>query len=227
MESLARPQGGGWKRFVLGALLLAAVAALIFWAASVLVGGKADKPKKPPKISLLPDRPPPPPPPPKEEKKPEPPKNEHTEVKVEAPRAPTPQAQNEPLKMEGAAGDGPSAFAAGSVSKDYIGGPVGTGAGGVGGKLFQGVFADRLQRHLQEELNRNRKLRQSDYRVSLRVWLGRDGAVQRAELVQSTGNPGIDELLEQTLLQVAAMREPPPENMPQPIRIRVTARGAG
>lgn len=213
------------RRVVLFVVSLAVLGGVV-WLANELVNMKSDKPKKPPKISLLPDRPPPPPPPPKEEKKPEPPKVVQKEVKVEAPKAPTPQSAEAPLKMEGAAGDGPSAFSSGPVTQDYIGGPT-VAPPPVASKLMQGVFAERLQRHLQTELNRNRKLKDSDYRVSLRVWIGRDGAVQRAELVQSTGSQAIDELLQQTLTQIAAMREPPPDSLPQPIRIRITARGSG
>jgi len=205
-----------WLHWALLGGLGLALLALMGWGVLSLMNGKTDKPKKQPKISLLPDRPPPPPPP-KDERKPEPPKDTK-EVKAESPKEPMPQAENEPLKMEGEAGDGPSAFAAGSVSKDYVGGSV-------GGRMQQGLFSGRLQRYLQDELNRNRKLKQSDYRVSLRVWLTKDGAIQRVELAQSTGSEAIDELLKQTLLQAAAMREAPPENLPQPINIRVTARG--
>ena len=104
--------------------------------------------------------------------------------------------------------------------RDYVGGSIGGGA-------QQSVYVGRLQRHLQEELNRVRKLRESDYRITLRVWLRKDGSVERVELAQSTANTALDQLLRDTLLQVAAMREAPPDNMPQPIRIRVTARGAG
>jgi len=191
-----------------------ALLALFAWGVKSLLSGKADRPRKPPTVTLLPDKPPPPPPPPKEEKKPEAPKEQRNEVR-EQPKA---QAQNEPLKMEGAAGDGPGAFAAGSVGKDYVGGSI--------GGAQQSVYTSRLQRHLQEELNRVRKLRESDYRITLRVWLRKDGSVEKAELAQSTGNPTLDQLLRETLLQVSAMREAPPDNMPQPIRIRVTARGA-
>jgi protein TonB len=196
--------------------------ALLAWGVRGMIGGKAEAPKKPPKISLLPDKPPPPPPPPKE--KPEPPKADEKQVKAEPPKEPQPQARNEPLKMEGAAGDGPSAFAAGTVSKEYIGGAVGSGGIG-GGRMQHGFFVDRLQRYLQEELNRNRKLRETDYRITLRLWIARDGSMQRVELTQSTGNAEVDALLKQTLLQIAAIRETPPESLPQPIRIRVTARG--
>lgn len=208
-----------WVSIVVIAVLGAALIALVTWGIMTLMGGKSGKPRKPPVVTLLPDKPPPPPPPPKEEKKPEPPK-ENKDVKMEPPKETPQPAQNEPLKMEGAAGDGDSAFGAGTVGREYAGGNIGaTGA-------VQGMYAGRLQRHLQEQLSRNRKLKESDYRVTVRVWLRRDGSVEKADLAQSTGNSGLDELLREALLQVAAMREAPPENMPQPIRIRITARGA-
>ena len=91
---------------------------------------KAEAPRRQvAKISILPDTPPPPPPPPKEEKKPEPPKDEPKQVmreeQVKQVEAPKPA---EAIKMEGAAGDGPSAFAAGSVNRDYAGGAPGAPA---------------------------------------------------------------------------------------------------
>ena len=208
-----------WVSIVVIAVLGAAVIALVSWGIMTLMGGKSGKPRKPPVVTLLPDKPPPPPPPPKEEKKPEPPKESPKDVKMEPPKEALQQAQNEPLKMEGAAGDGDSAFGSGTVGREYAGGAI-------GGTGMQGMYAGRLQRHLQEQLSRNRKLKESDYRVTVRVWLRRDGSVEKADLAQSTGNSGLDELLREALLQVAAMREAPPENMPQPIRIRITARGA-
>ncbi len=209
-----------WLNVVVIILAGAAIIAIITWGIMSLMGGKSGKPRKPPVVTLLPDKPPPPPPPPKEEKKPEPPKENPKDVKMEPPKEALQAAQNEPLKMEGAAGDGDSAFGSGTVGREYTGGNIGaTGA-------VQGMYAGRLQRHLQEQLSRNRKLKESDYRVTVRVWLRRDGSVEKADLAQSTGNTTLDELLREALLQVAAMREAPPENMPQPIRIRVTARGA-
>lgn len=207
-----------WVSIVVIAVLGAAVIALVTWGIMTLMGGKSGKPRKPPVVTLLPDKPPPPPPPPKEEKKPEPPKENPKDVKMEPPKEAL-QAQNEPLKMEGAAGDGDSAFGSGTVGREYAGGAI-------GGTGMQGMYAGRLQRHLQDQLSRNRKLKESDYRVTVRVWLRRDGSVEKADLAQSTGNSGLDEVLREALLQVAAMREAPPENMPQPIRIRITARGA-
>lgn len=208
-----------WPKILVAIVLGLSLIGLIGWGIKSLMGGKSDKPRKAPVVTLLPDKPPPPPPPPKEEKKPEP-KEEKKDVKIEQPKEAPQPAQNEPLKMEGAAGDGESAFGAGTVGREYTGGTVGATG------MQQGLYAGRLQRHLQDQLSRNRKLKESDYRVSLRVWLRRDGSVEKAELAQSTGNEALDELLKDTLLQVTAMREAPPENMQQPIRIRITARGA-
>jgi len=213
-----KPTPRRWLKILGISLLALALLGLIGWGVMSLMGGKSGKPRKAPVVTLLPDKPPPPPPPPKEEKKPEP-KEDKKDVKVEQPKEAPQPAQNEPLKMEGAAGDGDSAFGAGTVGRDYVG-------GNVGGTAQQGMYAGRLQRHLQEQLSRHRKLKESDYRVTLRVWLRRDGSVEKAELAQSTGNTALDEVLKEALLQVSAMREAPPENMPQPIRIRVTARGS-
>lgn len=206
-----------WKRLLVPALLTLAALGLLAWYVAGLLGEKQHKPKKPPVVTLLPDKPPPPPPP-KEEKKPEPPKEDKKEMKVEPPKEPQPQAQNEPLKMEGMAGDGGGPFAAGSVGREYTGGTIGA--------MQQGLFASRLQRHIQEELNRHRKLRESDYRVVLRLWLRRDGSIERAELASGSGNETLDQQIREAVLQIGAMREAPPENLPQPMRIRLTARGA-
>jgi len=205
-----------WKRLLVPALAVLAALALLAWLVSG-IGDDRGKRKKPPVVTLLPDKPPPPPPP-KEEKKPEPPKEEKREMKVEPPKEQPPQAQNEPLKMEGAAGDGGGPFAAGSVGRDYVGGNI--------GGMQQGLFAGRLQRHIQDELNRHRKLREADYRVVLRLWLRRDGSVERAELASGTGSEALDQQIRDAVLQIGAMREAPPENLPQPMRVRVTARGA-
>lgn len=207
------------------AVLGIVVLALIVVGVKSLMSEKSGRPRKPPTVTLLPDKPPPPPPPPKEEKRPEPPKDDHKEVKVvQNVEQAAPQAPSEQLKMEGAAGDGGGPFSAGTVGSDYVGGAVGTigGAGGIG----MGAYASRLQRHFQDYLRRNRKLRGSDYRVVVKLWLRRDGSLERAELAGSTGTEGLDELLRESLQQAPAMREPPPENVALPIRIRVTNRGA-
>lgn len=181
------------------------------------------------KISIIPDTPPPPPPPPKEEKRPEP--KEQKEAKVEQPKpVEAPPQQAEQLKMEGAAGDGPSPFAAGSVTNEYRGGDVGSTIGGASAKpsrMQYAFFTNALQRHIQDELARNREVKQIDYRVVVKVWLARDGSIQRAVLDDSTGDDRSDAALSAALADMRPFRDAPPADMPQPIRLRITNRITG
>ena len=119
-EHAASSTGGrGRAKMILIGLVVALLCVALGWSVYSAFAGKSSAARKPPKISLIPTAPPPPPPPPpKEEKRPEPPKQQ--EIKTSAPPeqkpvAPTP---TQDLKMEGAAGDGPSAFSAGRVTNE-------------------------------------------------------------------------------------------------------------
>jgi len=119
-EHAASSAGGrGRAKVILIGLVVALLCVALGWSVYSAFAGKSSAARKPPKISLIPTAPPPPPPPPpKEEKRPEPPKQQ--EIKTSAPPeqkpvAPTP---TQDLKMEGAAGDGPSAFSAGRVTNE-------------------------------------------------------------------------------------------------------------
>jgi len=218
LDQAARP----WRQYALmaGAVLL--VLALIGLGLRSLLSGSSGAPKKPLKISLIPSTPPPPPPP-KEEKKPEPPK-EQKEVKVEQPveqkDAPPPAPS---LKMEGQAGDGPSAFAAGKVTSEDL---SKLGAGGKGG-LFDPFnnYAGLIKGELQRLLGKRNELRRRPYRVEVRVWVGADGSLERSELLGSSGDQDVDQAIRQALAALPAFSEGPPANMPQPIKLRIVTRG--
>jgi hypothetical protein len=61
----------------------------------------------------------------------------------------------------------------------------------------------------------------------MRVWFARDGKLERYELVGSSGNEEIDRSLTLALSELPRMRQTPPADLPQPIKLRVTSRGAG
>jgi protein TonB len=215
-EELERSDASRWLRIAAGALVIAAAVAVVVYVLKGASGAAPSQKRQVTKI-MLPDTPPPPPPP-KEEPKPI---KETKEVKVEAPK----QADlppSEQLKMEGQAGEGESPFAAGTVSRDYIGGTVGGG----GGMQFA-WFGNALQRHIQDELARNRKVKLGDYRVTVNVWIGADGVIRRAELAGSTGNADTDRALRAALTDLGPMRTAVPENLPQPIKLRITNRMTG
>jgi hypothetical protein len=205
-----------------GFLVLVALGVLIY----SVVGGKAKPSKAAPKISLIPTTPPPPPPPPKEEKKPEPPKEQKEVKEMPAPPKDAPPAPpSQELKMDGPAGDGPSAFSAGKITSDDISN-VGKGTGGGGAVPATGMFsayggyASQLKSEVQRILQRNKDLRLQSYRVEVRMWIAKDGSLQRHEMVGSTGDPELDTLINQTLAATKAFSQPP-DRMPQPIRLRI------
>jgi len=216
------------KILVAAACLLLGLA--VWWAVK---GIKTDSPKRQvAKISILPDTPPPPPPPPKEEKKPEPPKEEPKQVmreeQIKQAEAPKPA---ESIKMEGAAGDGPSAFAAGSVAKDYAGGAPTTGsssgpAGTAADRAQERFYANSARQLLQSEIERHLRADAEQLTATFAIWLDKDGGIQRFELSPS-GNDGNDSALRAALDETRRqLKLPPPPALAlsQPMRFRLSVR---
>lgn len=211
-------------RTVLGVLvLLSAGAALVTAARQYLKGDAAPAPKVQ-QIAVLRQTPPPPPKPP--EKPPEPPKPKD-EVKVDTPTpdpkpaepkpAEAPPAPDRPLGVDAEAGAGSDGFglAANRGGRDL----VGSGAGGGGGAYYSGL----LQRYFHEALARNRKLLGEEFRVIVRIWIGDDGRVQRAEIVNGSGRPELDGLIQSTLAEMAPLRDIPPASFRQ-MQLRLSNR---
>lgn len=217
-----------WKRYarfgVLAVLGLGLVAGLVYLVQGL--GGEVKRPaRQVTRITIIPDTPPPPPPPPpKEQPKPEPPKAEAKPMKVDQPKpvdAPKPEPDQQ-LKMEGEAGDGPSPFASGEVTQEYSGGDIGSGNG-----LQFRFYTNLMQRHIQGSLQQDQMLKGVDFRAVVRVWLDASGRLVRSELVGSTGDAETDRALRTAMAGLPNMGEPPPQNMPQPVKLRITNRVTG
>ena len=210
-----------WQTLLAIAVALSLIVGMVTMVHN-LISGKSDKPKKAPVISLIPTTPPPPPPPPKEEKKPEP-LREQKEVKMvqtdEVKQAP-PDPQ---LKMEGAAGDGPSPFAAGKVTSEDLSKLGGGGKEGVFNPFNN--YAGLMKSELQRLLAKRGELKRRSYRVEIRMWVGSDGAVKQSELLGTSGDTDTDDSIRQALNALPTFSEAPPPNMPQPIRLRIIANG--
>lgn len=167
-----------------------------------------------------------PPPPKPEEKPPEPPKPKD-EVKLEQPRPqddPQPPAEQPaagPLGVD-AQGSGPGdgfGLAGRPGGRDIIG-------GGGGGGLGLSMFGSATARHIAQELARDPKLKSTSYQIEVRVWMSKDGRFEREEIVRGTGDRDLDTLIRAGLAQLTAIRQPVPQNLPQPLRIRVTSSDA-
>lgn len=217
-------QLGVWLKRI--AMMLVAVLVLggIGYGINSLMSGSAPSKKQVTTIKLIPDTPPPAPPPPPKEPPKEQLKEQPKEIKVEQPK-PAEAPPAEQLKMEGSAGDGPSAFAAGAVSNDYKGGEVKT-IGSDGGAKFN-WYAGLLKNQIQDALEKDAKLKESQYKLIVSVWLKPSGDIERLEWSGSEAEPAIQQSVKAALDSMPAMREAPPEGMPQPIKLRITARKMG
>lgn len=210
------------------ALALAAVLLLVGLGMVLksMLSGKVSGKKPVTTIKLMPDTPPPPPPPPKEPPK-EQPKDQPREIKMEQPKQEAPQPPAEALKMEGAAGDGPSPFAAGTVNNEYKGGDVATKIGGGASRHQFDWFTGMIKSRIEDALAKDPQLAKGKYKVVVHVWIKPDGKLDRFELAGSSGNSVTDERIKTALDQMQPSSEAPPEDMPQPIKLRITARTTG
>lgn len=206
--SQARSRLRIWTGRLILALGMFGFVGLVAWAGLNLSHPAGPK-RQVAKIMLLPDQPPPPPPPPPDKPKIEP-KNE-IKQQVDKPKTETPPEPQQ-LKMEGAAGEGPSPFTAGEVKNDYIGGDIGNGA------RFA-AYVGRVAQLIQDELTR-RKLKVSDARVYL--WLTPDGAVQRYEI--QGGSADVERQLRTAMANMARLPEAPPQDMPMPMGLEINER---
>jgi periplasmic protein TonB len=200
---LPRAKHSWLQRSVIGAAMLVFVGAVV-WGGMNL-GHSVGTPKRQiARIMVLPDTPPPPPPP--EEKRP--PKEEQPEQQVEVPKQqPPPEPQQ--LKMAGEAGEAPSAFAAGEVKHDYIGGDVGNGS-------RYAAYVGRVEQRIQLELTRH-KVHASN--VKLFIWLQPDGAIQRISI--QGGDQDAEQSVRLALADLNRVDEAPLADMPMPIGLRI------
>jgi len=193
-------------------------------AMSMLFGHTEASKHKPVVHIAIVAQPPPPPPRPKEEPPPKP----KDEVRLDQPQPtpqepqPTPQAPPPgPLGLD-AQGSGPGdgfGLTGRPGGRDVI---AGSGGGGLGYSLL----GSNAARQIAQELARNPHLKSSLYKVEIRVWLAKDGRIEREEIVQGTGNRELDTMIRDGLRQISALHITVPDNLPQPLRIRVTSSDA-
>lgn len=215
-----------------GLLFMALFTAGVIW----LVKGFIDNAEPPEKtrvqrISLV--KPPPPKP---EEKAPEPEKLEQEqprddEVQLDAPTPDEPQDEGPPpgdqlgLDADGSGGGDGFGLAARKGGRDIT--TLGGGPKGMQGNpwaWYDALVNEAVNAAFQAALAREKALKNKSYKVIVKVWLDSSGKVDRALLIDSTGDARTDEVLKEALNGMRALRDGPPADMPQPMKIRVTSR---
>jgi periplasmic protein TonB len=228
-----RPSNRRLRPLLIGAAVIAAIA-LVVGVARLLDQPKSARKPTAQQIQLVrPSTPPPPPKPP--ERPPEPPKVKE-EVKVDTPRpqeAPKPSEAPPPAPLGvDATGSGQGdgfGLAANPGGRDLTAAPqIGGGGTGAGGVIQRAQFAsyrDQLVRHVNEELNRLAELKTTDGQLALQLWIDKTGRVQRVELRDASERQ--IELIRGALVGGRALREPPPDAMPQPVWVLINLRELG
>jgi len=82
-----------------------------------------------------------------------------------------------------------------------------------------------IERHLSSALERREDLKRVNYTVLVNIWISKAGFVEKVEIDGSTGRRQLDQTISEALSSV------PPFHVklaavPQPVRIRITTRGA-
>jgi outer membrane biosynthesis protein TonB len=223
-ETQIEEQRGFFQRFgfVLGVLAVGAVVGAIVLGQSLSrAGPPAHRMPEVQMVKIISTPPPPPPPPPPqpkmaEEKMVEQVAVDDTESKPEAPAAPATADVGTSIKGDG----GPDAFGLGG---NRSGGTIGGGGPRSSGSKW-GWYAAQVQSSLSEALRRNARTREAAFRIEVRIWPDLTGRVVRSQLVSSTGDSAVDAALKAEVLNGLQLKEPPPEGMPLPIVMRLTAR---
>ncbi len=178
------------------------------------------------RIAVLPDTPPPPPPPPRPQET----QREQRAAPQPVRNAPPAPKADAPIKMEGAAGDGPSAFAAGEVSNEYQGGaPVvggGASAPGIADRAQERLYANSVRQLLRDEIERQLRAEAGELTSSFAIWIAADGRIDRFD-VDAGATPENDDAMRQALdASSRTLRLPPPPS-DAPLRFRLTVRASG
>lgn len=197
------------KTWIGTALAITAVVGFVYMVANAIMAPAPTQQKRIQQITLVM----PPPPPPPVEQPPEPEIKEQVETPPEAPvEADAPASPDLGVDADGSgAGDGFGLIGKKGGRDLLDGGPFGS---------YKGVLASDIK----AALDADRRVRAQPYNLTLELWIGRDGRIERVELGGTTGDRALDKNLRQVLADIGRVREAPPIEMPQPVTLRVTSR---
>ena len=168
-----------------------------------------------------PPTPPPTPPPPQPEQPKEETKQEFVEeTKPEA--APEPESAPDDAPL-GTNLEGPGSDSFG-LAKGGGGGMIGgTGKGKGGGGSKYGLYAGQVQSRVADALRGHKKTRSASMSVKVRIWVDSTGRITNAKLSGSSGDAAVDRAICDEILTGLQLQSPPPEGMPMPVVMRISA----
>jgi hypothetical protein len=221
---------GNLASIVTGVVLCGAIGAAGYFVSNL--GDSKPTQKQIQQVTLVkPPAPPPPPPPEKtkaveEEKTPEPEMIKPLDAVKPLPPLPDLPPPPGPLGLD-AEGTGPGdAYGLAGQPGGRALGEGGSGGGGGGsGPATWKWYSNAVQSEFIEALGNNEKTRYADFaRTQLAVWATPEGRISKVRLYRSTGDPAVDAAIEQEIPRLVVLRQPPPKDMPLPIRFYLNPR---
>ena len=206
-----------WGPYVGAGVLVCCLGGAAFALINAMSGTSAPTQPLVQQISIV--QPPPPPPPPPKMEEPEP---EMEEVEIEEPE-PEPLADDS--SMDEAPGEELGLDADGVAGSDGFGLKARKGGRGLVGGDPNAWYAGILQRDIQDRLSDDESVKSGSYSVVVKIWLDENGVIQDSELVSGSNNPDLDAALRRALSNGVQISRTPPEELPQPIRLRISSRG--
>jgi len=207
-------------RLLLCTLIALIIGGVVYGLITLSKNSKPAKKETIAMVTLAPPPPPPkmtPPPPPPEQKIEE--KQEIQEPKPEdKPKEEPPKNEPPPSLGTNLKGDGNDGF---GLSGNGNGGMVGGNGNGNGQWT---AYASKVQQAVANALRTNDRTRAADFHLDVRVWADASGRVTRAALASSTGDPALDSVIQNNILTGLRLADSPPDGMPMPIHMRLTAR---
>jgi protein TonB len=206
---------------IAGAVISIAIIVGIGFFVSNMLDAKPTKPKK--MVQHITFVKPPPPPPPKEEPPPEPEVQEEVDIPepenepdvADAPADDMPPMGDLGLDADGVAGSDGFGLLARKGGRDLL------GSGGAGKFDW---YAGVAQQYISEFLYDNEQVRRWKYLIILHLWIEPDGKVKKYKIVNSNSDKKIEKSLNLALAKLDFIHESPPENMPQPIKLKIVSR---
>ena len=202
------------------------VAGLVVLAAAFFVFSPKEAPRKKSTVNMVniipPLPPPPPPPPPPKEQPPEPETAKEEKFQPEEAPKPEPVAQAEAPMGTNLQGDGPNAFGLANGGGGGMIGGTGIGRGGGGGSKY-GAYASQVQSRVGDTLRNHKKTRSASLNIKVRIWVDSTGRVTRTTISGTAGKADVDTAIRDEILTGMQLQNPPPEGMPMPIVMRLSA----
>ncbi|MCX6849438.1 MAG: TonB C-terminal domain-containing protein [Verrucomicrobia bacterium] len=141
------------------------------------------------------------------------------EVKVEEPKAKDPAPDKPSDELLGTAiGGGDGSLGNSNGGSRMIGG------NNDGGGSKWGWYAGQVQNRVADALRSNPVTKRAGFSNMVKIWSDSTGRITRVKLADSTGDGKVDAAIENEVFNGLVLNEPPPEGMPMPINLRLTAR---